>query len=418
MSHKFKCGIAFMIAGLSISGCAGYDRVLFVTKTNVGLDIDNKPPTAEITIARRELAITPTFQNAHGADNTLPLLASFALTGGFLNPEIISRFAGGDAAIILAQGSNQQKEPYSLCLTSEPHMKPLWKKIWHFLSRQNTEDTRAFYFATDTSFGLKVGWDGSTGPYPDTLKLGYNRKELAFPPIFTTEGCPDSPGEGKWKVTVPSFVASLDNSSTIKEVSKSGTTHIQFFATGKAATEFVKRADVNAAMNQTMYPHDGLSIDPVASVVAVSGTKDLKVTGATGLVKFTLMNDTTSSATVKAEVDASTGHYKAGPNAGISIVGVADAAGRTAVTTVTVNPALAIAPVSQNVAHGTTFQFNATGGVEPLKFSVSDNRSVGATIDEKTGLYRAGSTAPTKDKVKVTDSSSPPVSIEATVSVQ
>ena len=267
MSYKFKCGIAFIIAGLSLSGCAGYDRILFVTKTNVGLDIDNKPPTAEITIARRELAITPSFQDADDKENTLPLLASFALTGGFLNPEIISRFAGGAAALYLAKGPtpnpNIEIESPILCLSERPDIRPWWKAAYHYITGQSktgqdNEDTRAFYFATDTSFGLKVGWDGATGPYPDTLKLGYNRKELAFPPIFATlatnEECPHKSGKPKWKVTVPSFVASLDNSSTVKELSKSGTTHVQFFATGKAATEFVKRADVNAAMNEKMYP--------------------------------------------------------------------------------------------------------------------------------------------------------------------
>ena len=103
MNHKLKCSIVFMIGSLFLSGCAGYDRVLFVTKTNIGLDIDNKPPTAEITIARRELAIVPTYEATTGTENTLPLLASFGLTGGFLNPEITSQFAGGDAAVILTQ---------------------------------------------------------------------------------------------------------------------------------------------------------------------------------------------------------------------------------------------------------------------------------------------------------------------------
>ena len=78
-----------------------------------------------------------------------------------------------------------------------PDMRPLLKRLWHkitFVDEENipNEDTRAFYFATDTSFGLKVGWDGTSGPYPDTLKLGYNRKELAFPPVFVTEGCSKS----------------------------------------------------------------------------------------------------------------------------------------------------------------------------------------------------------------------------------
>ena len=141
MSHKFTCGIAFIIAGLSLSGCAGQDRILFVTKTNLGLDLDSKPPTAEITIARRELAITPTFQDAigneNGNENTLPLLASFGLTGTFLNPEITSRFAGGDAAVILARGPNAPTgtgtDSSSICLNGEPDTRPFYKKIWHYL---------------------------------------------------------------------------------------------------------------------------------------------------------------------------------------------------------------------------------------------------------------------------------------------
>ena len=422
MSHKFKCGIAFIIAGLSLSGCAGQDRILFVTKTNLGLDLDSKPPTAEITIARRELAITPTFQDAIGNENTLPLLASFGLTGTFLNPEITSRFAGGDAAIILAHGPTAETRSSSICLNGEPDTRPLYKKIWHsILGRRVKEDTRAFYFATDTSFGLKIGWDGLTGPYPDTLKLGYNRKELAFPPVFVRKGCSKNPPptgsetvKDPWEVTVPSFFASLDNSSTIKELFGSGVAHIQFFATGEAATAFVKRPDVNAAMNKKMFPHDTLTIDPETSVVVPSGTKTFKVTGGTGQVNFALMNDTTVGATV----DASTGLYTAGKNAGTSVVGAADETNKTAVAVITVNPALTIAPVSQSVTHGNSFQFNATGGVAPRKFSISDNQSVVATIDEKTGLYKTGSTTGKTDKVKVTDSSSPPLSIEATVNVQ
>lgn len=420
MNHKFKCGIAFIIAGLSLSGCAGEDRILFVTKTNIGLDVDSKPPTAEITIARRELAITPTYKDSIGDDNTLPLLASFGMTGGFIDPEITSRFAGGEAAIILGQGPNAivTSNSSSICLKAneEPDTRPFLKRIWQYIFGRANGETRAFYFATDTSFGLKLGWDGISGPYPDTLKLGYNRKELAFPPIFVKKGCskkPPSPGNDDWEVTVPSFVASLENSSAVKEWSNSGVTHIQFFATGKAASAFVSRPEVNTAMNKTMYPHDSLSIDPVSSIVTVSGTKALKVTGGTGQVKFSVMNDTTGGA----KVDPTTGLYTAGPNAGKTTVGAVDEASKTAVATVTVNPALTITPNSQSVNRGATFPFNATGGVPPLKFSISNNQS-GATIDQKTGLYTAGSTAGKTDKVKVTDSSLPPISMEATVNVQ
>ena len=341
MSHKFKCSFGFIIAGLSLSGCAGEDRILFVTKTNLGLDLDSKPPTAEITIARRELAITPAFQNSYENENTLPLLASFGLTGTFLNPEITSRFAGGDAAVILAHGPTTETRSSSICLNGEPDTRPFYKKIWHYLFGRVKENTRAFYFATDTSFGLKLGWDGITGPYPDTLKLGYNRKELAFPPVFARKGCSKNPphtgsdtDEEPWQVTVPSFFASLDNSSTVKDMFGSGVAHIQFFATGEAATAFVQRPDVNAAMNKKMFPHDTLTIDPETSVVVPYGTKTFKVTNGSGKEKFTLMYDSTEKATI----DPSTGLYTAGENAGTSVVRAVDAANNTAVAIITVAP--------------------------------------------------------------------------------
>lgn len=284
-----------------LSGCAGYDRVLFVTKTNVGLDIDQKPPTAEITIARRELAITPTYQDTvpDEKEKTLPLLASFGLTGNFINPEITSQFAGGDAAITLAKGPNNKNgenssNNSSICLNKAPDTRPPWKKLWHKITFQKRpkENTRAFYFATDTSFGLKVGWNGTGGPYPDNLKLGYNRKEFAFPPIFVKKGCDPKtfkkqprvkeykdgetylvkengerildedgnpiPAEPWYEVKVPSFYASLDNASSITEWTNSGTSsgtsHVQFFATGEAAKKFVERESVLQEAFNNMAP--------------------------------------------------------------------------------------------------------------------------------------------------------------------
>lgn len=433
MSRQITYSLLLLIGVIVSTGCAGYDRILFVTKTNIGLDIDNKPPTAEITIARRELAITPTFQDATDDEKTLPLLASFGITGTFLNPEITSRFAGGEAALVIAQGPDRQADPKKLseepflCLSKEPETKSWWEKLF------GKDDIRPFYFSTDTAFGLKAAWDGTTGPYPSTVKLGYNRREFAFPPIFTNEKSCDIPGgqpdKNGWKVTVPSFVASLDNSSTITDIkewvtsekppsgtewTRSGVTHTQFFATGKAASEFVNRPEINAVMNKKMYPQESPSIDPVASVVVVSKTKTFKATGATGQVKFTLMHDTTGDA----KIDPISGLYTAGSNRGTSVVGVSDEAGRTAFARVTVNPVLSIAPNSKNVRSGESFKFEAIGGVPPFKFTVSDNQSVGATIDEKTGLYKAGTTKDKSDKVKVTDSASPPNSVEATVDVQ
>lgn len=270
MNYGCQSGLLLAFEILVLSGCTGYDRAFFVTKTNVGLDIDDNPPTAEITIARKEIAIVPTFQVSSTQELMLPVLVSFGLNGGFLDPEITASFATGEAALVLAQGPDQQvdstklSEQSSLCLNKLPEMRPQWKMMWHSIFGRGREDTRAFYFATDTAFGLKVMWDGVSGHYPNSLTLGYNRKEYALSPVYSTEdpSCrpSDQPSDTKWwRVTIPSFVASVNNSSTFKEVLESGVTHTQFFATGRAATTFVGKPVVNAAMNRVLYPHTKLS---------------------------------------------------------------------------------------------------------------------------------------------------------------
>jgi hypothetical protein len=223
-------------------GCVGKDRALLMTKTNVGLDIDTTPPTAEITIARRELAIQPTFQNNDkGKDTALPLLATFGKTGSYFNPGITGHFAGGLAAVLLTTPSeiviteDILKDLYAkskLCLTQNPFNSdnPPKEKI-----------PRPFYFATDTSYGLKVAWSGTTAAYPDSLKLGYNRKEFASPPIFVdVEGsCPEGNPQGH-KVELPSFYAAIDNASGFSTFYESGVDQVQVFATGEAATGLAK----------------------------------------------------------------------------------------------------------------------------------------------------------------------------------
>jgi hypothetical protein len=58
-----------------LAGCRGIGtkRVLFYTRSNVGLDISGAPPTLEATIARKEGVIEPVFEGGE----TLPVIASF-----------------------------------------------------------------------------------------------------------------------------------------------------------------------------------------------------------------------------------------------------------------------------------------------------------------------------------------------------
>ncbi len=252
-------------------GCSGYDRALLATKTNVGLDIDTEPPTAELTIARREIGIQPTFPDYADKESALPLFASFGLGGNFLNPAITGHFAGGAAAVLLtskaentnAKGDQSKSALHTICLDKKPEdTRGLLMKFWYWITFRTKEEyrnePRPFFFATDTAYGLKVAWSGTTGPYPDSLKLGYNRKEFASAPIFVEDGCrgeKNTETNKKWEVKLPSFYASIDNASAVESLPwETATKHVQIFATGQAANNFVQRASVKRIAFEHMNP--------------------------------------------------------------------------------------------------------------------------------------------------------------------
>ncbi|MFZ1851554.1 MAG: hypothetical protein WAU15_04875 [Nitrosomonas sp.] len=266
MISRFKQQVVVAVIFTSLLGCA-HDRALIVTKTNVGIDLDTKPPTAEISIARRELAILPSFPHIIADKNnetTLPILASFNLQGKFFNPSIIGHFAGGDAAVNLAQAEisgqgSGNAESHELCLAKEPDdTRGFLLRFWHKLTLKDSSyegyrnTVRQFYFATDTTFGLKAAWSGTAGPYPDSFKLGYNRKEFASPPIMVNNGCKDNPQQ--FSIRMPSFFASINNVSAHANLYDSKTNNVQFFATGKAATEFSKRSKIKDYFSENMIP--------------------------------------------------------------------------------------------------------------------------------------------------------------------
>ena len=123
--------LAIVPIALLFAGCAvGYNSTLFMTKSNIGIDAETKPPTAEISIARREGVIAPGFEGGQ----TPPVVASFQ---AHANPfsrfffGVKSTFAGGDAAVALSQGPGGLKtgEASALCLSEKPDPK---KFLWVF----------------------------------------------------------------------------------------------------------------------------------------------------------------------------------------------------------------------------------------------------------------------------------------------
>ena len=155
--------LSVTLLSIVLSGCGiGYNQALFATTSNVGINIDTKPPTAEISIARREGVIAPTFEGGQHP----PVYASFGLeAGGFLpfTSSVSGLFAGGHAAAIV---SNQGPGPGAsdvICLSELP------KDTTFGNAAFGPGDVQPMYFGTDSSFGLKLGWSGTAGPYPDSV---------------------------------------------------------------------------------------------------------------------------------------------------------------------------------------------------------------------------------------------------------
>lgn len=294
-------GCILILLTLFLQGCGiGYDRVLLVTSSNIGIDLDSTPSTAEIAISRKEGVIQPTFENG----KTLPVAASFYTN---TNSSLIDFAFGvsttlttGQAAIAMTALYNEDdavlmeedatltdfmckprtKEAGDLFvekrktvglkmfdgieLDNEPTTKTSWfKKI--FTKKDTTKINflvpgmvKPVVFGTNTIFGLAIKWDNPSSPVPSAIKLGFNRKEMVYAPISSTK-------EGDTtKINIPSLLATMQQNV---DFSKGGNLRwSQYFATGDAATNFALRIDVRSAMTDKLTPSSEKK--PVGTVVA------------------------------------------------------------------------------------------------------------------------------------------------------
>lgn len=265
----------------TLSGCAGYNHVLFMTKSNAGLDIDASPPTAEINISRKEVVIAPNFEGGQ----TPPVVASFGSELGnakgaparfFFGAD--QTFGGGDAAVTLAECYNLPsdecgKGDATLTLSTEPANANPNNPVQNFVKGlQKPGQVKPFIFGTDTQFGLKVAWNGAGGVYPETLKLGYNRKEFALAPVTVGKVQADN----RVEINIPSFLATVnaDAEAGMAKVEGGGVAGtqsakwIQYFATGAAATSLATHQEVRAAMLKRMDPKQAEAFTPEAMAKA------------------------------------------------------------------------------------------------------------------------------------------------------
>jgi len=250
-------------------GCAGYNTTMFMTKSNAGLDIDMKPPTAEINISRKEAVIEPAFEKGQ----TPPVMASFKPKVGwgrfgnyFLGVD--QTFAGGDAALTMAMlydsttPTSVTNGQFDSTLTVTNQVKKQgWFWSWivdPLFTPAEPDQVRPFIFGTDTQLGLKVAWSGAGGQFPDTVKAGFNRKEFAWAPVTMYQD--------RTKIKMPSFLATIESntgggSETNEPAGTNGPPQpgsirsIQYFSTGEAASHLARQQAVRVAMLKRLDPH-------------------------------------------------------------------------------------------------------------------------------------------------------------------
>ncbi len=307
-------------APLILAGCAiGRTHVLFVTKTNAGLDVSTKPPTLELSISRLEGVVEPQFENGQ----TLPVMSSFKFeTQRMFSPAVGSTFATGESAAVMAalyadetplddwigrlDAARGKSATHNLDAGLRLELKPDPGRALSFLPAiplvnpelefQVNRNVEPVFFGTETSIGLKVAWSGMTAQFPDSVRFGYHRKEIALvavametvPEAATTSNSRDT---ADYVMRLPSLLATVDTQSDIS--GSADFSHLQYFATGHAATLLALQRDVRGAMLRRLDPFGegpqlrGLRTDqpglaPVVSYHVLAVRDGLELLGANG----------------------------------------------------------------------------------------------------------------------------------------
>lgn len=197
-----KRAILLMSLASALIGCAGSpDTVVFVTKTSLGVSVEQTPPSASIAYDRIEGYFGPRYDT--GA--VPPVMARIQTNGKLLDRQVKQVYATGDAARLFIDPS--------AAIPSEP---------------AGHGEHRPMFFGTSTTVGAKLdfGNDGVTTGF----LFGFKRKE--FSAIPATDG------------SFPSVLATLDTDLQGSSANDAGLRVGQLFATGAAATALARHPEV------------------------------------------------------------------------------------------------------------------------------------------------------------------------------
>jgi len=200
-----------LAAALALAGCAINDTVVFVTKTSIGLDGDLTTGSASIAYDRTDGYIAPRYPD--GA--VPPVVASIQTDLGVFVPQISQTYATGEAALILASPKPMPRE--ARC---DPH--PMQVD-----PADNRQQKKTMFFGTSATLGIKLTF--SPGGPPDSIILGYKRREVSVIPIGTKVE------NGIHRDFYPSVIASISTRVEADTIAKTSVPLNQFFATGAAA---------------------------------------------------------------------------------------------------------------------------------------------------------------------------------------
>lgn len=235
-----------LVAALAAAGllCAcDPGHATFVTATNIGITADAHTEELQIGYVRAELFYGPNYVDVGEAPQAVGFLDSNLSA---FAPKVKQLYATGDAAHLVTYGT----EPP---LNDEP-------------VPGLTGARRQMVFGTGTSFGLKVGF---TGEAPSSLKFGYNREELSIIPFRAAP-----PGSGQAD-KYASVIASIDLNTQVTTEIGSAAHLTQFFATGAAARNLARRADIRNIFGTQA----DIAVEQAALQETVKKMKELILTG-------------------------------------------------------------------------------------------------------------------------------------------
>jgi len=246
------------LAELLVACASPQDTVVFVTNTSFGINAESKPPTASIAYDRVEGYVGP----RTGSGSMPPVVASLQTGGNIFNPQIRQVYATGNAAILATQSPSQS----SACKND-----------------LSGSDNKLAFFGTATTYGLKVGFDESSGT-PDSFVVGFKRNEVSVIPLAQASG----------GYVYPSVIGSIDTTVSTTSLKDTGLTIAQYFATGCPAEALAQNnptvraafnnattnvalasltADQKAAVDKTLTDQKAL-VDKIVSAVAPAGVLD------------------------------------------------------------------------------------------------------------------------------------------------